>query len=92
MVCYANVYIASILIQLFLGVLGLGRFGWYFWFPLCFLLPLLLRSHKDLLKKAAMYGFVVSFCVGYMFYAYLGANSSRYQLMFPYRNVFFDLQ
>ncbi len=92
MVCYANIYIASILIQLFIGMLGLGRYGWYFWFPLCFLLPLLMRSQKYLLGKSVMFAFVVSFCISYMFYAYLGTNSSRYPVMFPYRNIFFDLK
>jgi hypothetical protein len=87
---YSIMYITSLFIQTFGSIAGLGRLGWYFWISLCFVFPVIVKSYNfDKVRKFVFILFIIVYCVGYMFHAYLDIDSSRASLMFPYRNLFF---
>lgn len=91
-ILYSVLYVTSLIVQAFSGIAGVGRLGWYFWISLCFIFPIIIKSlSKNFLARTSVLIFLVTFCIGYMFYAYLGANSSRFEFMFPYKNLFFTL-
>lgn len=91
-IIYVSLYFASLFVQIFSGIAGVSRVGWYFWVSLCFALPMTLRGiKKDKLLYAGLMIFILIYCTGYFCHAYLNVDSPRFDMMFPYRNIFFDL-
>jgi hypothetical protein len=91
-VLYGSMYITSLFVQAFSAIAEVGRLAWYFWAGLCFAFPFSIKSASTRTGvRLALAGCVACYCIVYMFHAYLGVESGRGEVMFPYRNMFFEL-
>jgi hypothetical protein len=89
---FATMYYASLFFQAFGGLVGVGRIGWYFWPSLCFALPMAIKaSGRSFLMRVALVSLTLIYCIGYLIYAYFNPDGDRWELMFPYKNMFFEL-
>ncbi len=93
---YILLFIFSLYVQLCTVILPIGRINWYMWISICFLFPALIASipKRSIAIKLVLVFLLFSYGVVYSFRAYFEdrGDMSRRHIMFPYRNVFFELE